>query len=76
MNEYLTIEGGVLVQCSRDALGSIIIPDGVTSIGDEAFLGCSSLKSIVIPDSVTSIGERAFKSCESLESIVIPGTVT
>ena len=76
MNEYLTIEGGVLVKCSKDASGSIIIPDGVTSIGDWAFKRCSSLKSIVIPESVTSIGDRAFALCDSLESIVIPDSVT
>ena len=74
MNEYLTIEGGVLVECSQDASGSIIIPDSVTSIGYWAFSGCSSLESIVIPDSVTSVGKSAFCGCSSLESIVVsPG---
>ena len=76
MNEYLTIEGGVLVKCSMDASGSIIIPESVTSIGDRAFYGCPSLKSIVIPDGVTSIGDKAFYYCESLKSIVIPASVT
>ena len=76
MNEYLTIEGGVLVKCSQDASGSIIIPDGVTSIGEGAFDGCSSLESIVIPDGVTEIGKYAFCGCSSLESIVIPDGVT
>ena len=42
---------------------SIIIPDGVTSIGNNAFGWCESLKSIVIPDGVTSIGESAFFGC-------------
>ena len=52
------------------------IPDSVTSIGDYAFSGCSSLQSINIPDSVISIGRSAFSGCASLASISIPNSVT
>ena len=55
---------------------NISIPDSVTSIGDLAFSGCTSLTSITIPDSVTSIGNRAFWGCTSLTSITIPDSVT
>ena len=48
---------------------------GVTSIGNNAFSHCSSLKSIEIPASVTSIGYGAFSDCSSLESIEIPASV-
>ena len=53
-----------------------IIPNGVSSIGMNAFASCSGLTSIVIPTSVTSIGQDAFNGCSSLSSITIPNRVT
>ena len=55
---------------------TVIINEGVTSIGNHAFYWCESLTSIEIPDSVTSIGDSAFEDCSSLTSIEIPGSVT
>ena len=54
---------------------SYVISNSVTSIGDHAFYGCSSLAEVIIPNSVTSIGNYVFSKCSSLSSIVIPDSV-
>ena len=56
--------------------GDYKIPNGVTSIENHAFYGCTSPTSIEIPNSVTSIGDKAFYGCTSLTSIEIPDSVT
>ena len=60
----------------QESIKKVIINEGVTSIGYQAFYGCSSLTSINIPEGVTSIGSGAFSRCSSLTSINIPESVT
>ena len=54
---------------------SIVIEEGVTSIGNEAFHLCRNLISITIPKTLKSIGNNAFYDCTSLTSVTIPGNV-
>ena len=58
-----------------DLITELVIPDGVTSIGNCAFWGCSSFTSVTIPDGVTNIGEGAFAYCTALTSVTIPNGV-
>lgn len=61
------------IDCAR--LTSIIIPSGVTKIGDAVFGGCENLTDIWIPITVTEIGGYAFADCPSLENIHYAGTL-
>lgn len=65
---------GAFGGCS--SITSLVLPDGITSIGPNEFRRCVSLKSVNIPDGVTEFGECAFMGCESLKSINIPDGIT
>ncbi len=59
----------------KSNIKSIVIGDGVTSIGNHAFYDCRDAIGITIPDSVASIGDMAFASCGRLTSIAVPNGI-
>ena len=60
----------------NSALVSVVIPDSVTRIGDNAFYGCGILSSIKLPDTVTYIGNSAFRWCDLSGKFVLPAALT
>ena len=70
-------DGTILYAYAKGKTNShFVIPDGVTTIGNSAFLGCDKLTSVAIGDSVTTISANAFCGCTSLKSLIIPDSVT
>lgn len=57
--------------CEDENDAPVVVPDGVTEIGNGAFYRCG-IKSVILPDSVTKIGVQVFDECCSLDSVVLP----
>ena len=57
-------------------LRNVIISEGITTIGDFAFIDCTNLESVVLPETLTSLGDQTFIGCTSLKSINIPSKIT
>lgn len=77
-----TLDGYVVSAISNHAfeanwdLVSVIMPNGLTSIGEGAFMDCGSLESVTIPETVSEVQRAAFASCSALTSIVLPESVS
>lgn len=57
-----------------NSIESIIIPDNITSIGNNSFQDCDKLIKVIIPNSVVKIGNGVFYNCSSLNKIIFKGT--
>ena len=72
----ITITGGTYIHDAAfiycTSLTNIIIPEGVTTIGNDAFFALASLTSVSFPNSLVEIGDYAFAACYSLTNIIIP----
>ncbi len=70
-----TIRNGVLTSYNG-AGGVVTIPDGVTSVGADAFRGNKTVTAVNIPEGVVEIGNGAFANCTNLNRAGLPSTLT
>lgn len=71
----LIIEGATVTGFTPDVPSKLVIPRGVSVIGEDAFEDCLKLTSVTIPDTVLRIEEYAFYGCKNLASVTIPSSV-
>ncbi len=70
---YYSYQYGGYFYIEGEQVTDLVIPEGVTTIGDYAFKGCKSISKITIPKSVTHIGKYAFANCPNVYSVTFDG---
>lgn len=73
-NEFV-IEETTFVNCPADYEGRVVVPDGITDIGDRAFMFCNKVTEVILPESLQGIGLASFHGC-GFSHIKIPSSVT
>lgn len=72
-NDVKQIPAYLTATNKKTSLKTLIIGNSVTTIGQQAFYGCSNLKSLTLPNSIATIGSNAFANCTNLKTIYISG---
>ena len=70
--EYVVVAISEKAFANCSSLQSVILPEGVQTIGDYAFSYCSALQSVTLSEGLLTIGDRAFSFCSSLQSVILP----
>lgn len=60
----------------NESIKSVIIKEGITSVGNSVFEGCTNLTSAIVPNSVSEIGYSMFYQCKNLTSVVLPDKIS
>lgn len=79
MKDYFNVEfsedRSILLRAPKELSGGYVIPEGVTSIAENAFSGCVSLNKLTIPRSLKTVSRNAFYDCKALTSILYEGDI-
>lgn len=59
----------------RTKISRVVLNEGVTSVGDNAFNGCISLENVIFPDSLQTIGQNAFSGCTAIGKVQLPSNL-
>jgi len=62
------VADGVFSKCTNEDIAEITLPEGITSVGNEAFMNCAGI-TIVVEGALTDVGEKAFLGCDGLREI-------
>lgn len=80
---YFTFSDGCLIDKRNHKLLAflsdqerVVLPDGLTHIGNSAFGWCIKLIAITLPDGLTHVGDEAFTACQNLSEITLPDSLT
>ncbi len=57
---------------SDGTVTNVVVGEGITSVGENAFYNCSTIRQVQLPKSLTTLGTRAFRGCSALESVNLP----
>ena len=59
----------------REIIRQVVLEEGVTSVGQRAFIDCTALETVIFPETLERIDEEGFRNCTALQTIQLPGSV-
>ena len=73
--EMYRLSSGTSPFFNHPEIKTVIIGEGITTVGDSAFIACSGLSTVIFPSTLSSIGSNSFRNCKSLESVEFPSNL-
>lgn len=68
------VVGSMLIQC-KATTETVVVPEGIKSIGNDAFKGCSGIRNVILPEGIEIIGQNAFFMLKELKNVNFPDSI-